>query len=177
MKNQFTHSRIFMGLLLAFMLILFAGVYAQEHPEHPTKENAKQEHPAKGSETKAEHPTSETQKITKESLAEAIENYVNREAGLKGGYFLFFDAQENKPLALKLDKVHKERLAKISDDTYFACADFKNIDGTMYDLDIFMKGHSLADLKVTQITLHKKAGIPRYTWYEEGGVWKQKPVK
>jgi len=29
-------------------------------------------------------------------------------------------------------------------------------------------------LEVTQQTLHKVDGEPRYTWYEEEGIWKRK---
>ena len=147
-----------LGLLaLAAVLLGSAGVgRAQEHPEHPS-----------------EHPTS-TKAISKESLAAAIADYVQHEAKLKGGYFLIYDAKAGKPLALTLVKVHKQRLARTAEDTYFACADFKSTDGHMYDLDIFMKGRSPDKLKVTEITVHKVDGKPRYKWVQEGGLWKRK---
>ncbi len=171
---------IIMTVVMGLLVGIFFVVSAQEHPQQEaqgsgTKQTVqqsqgKQEHPT-------EHPNAATKKITKETLAQAIADYVNREAKLKGGYFLFYDAKEGKTLALKLDKVHKDRLAKLGDDEYFACSDFKATDGNMYDLDIFMKGKSPDHLEVTQITLHKKNGKPRYTWYEENGVWKRKPVR
>ncbi len=154
-----------LAILVAFFLGMGNG-FTQEHPEHP-------EHPAHRG---AEHPGS-SQKITKDRLAQAIEQYVQEEAKLKGGYFLFYDAQEKKPLLLTLDRVHKERLAQISDDVYFACADFASADGHTYDLDIFMKGPDAEHLMVTQITLHKKDGKARYTWKKVGNFWKRVPVK
>lgn len=145
---------------LSLSIMVFAGasvVSAQEHPsEHPS-----------------EHPTSKKATLTKETLAEAIRDYVNGESDLKGGYFLFFDKKQGKPLALTLDRVHKERLATLGGGVYFACADFKAIDGDMYDLDIFMK-ETKEGLEVTDISLHKKNGQARYTWTEKNGIWSKK---
>ena len=31
--------------------------------------------------------------------------------------------------------------------------------------------------RVTEVTVHKKMGAERYTWFEEGGIWQKKPVK
>lgn len=142
-------------LLVTLLFVWQGNVWAQEHPEHP------QEHP------------SSAKKITKDELAKEIEKYVAKEAAMKGGYFLFYDAKENKPLALSLAKVHKDRLSRIKKDVYFACADFKATDGTMYDLDIFMQGKP-GHLKATEITLHKKNGKARYKWFKEGDFWKRK---
>ncbi len=146
--------------LLFFVLTIFISptfLWSAEHPsEHPT-----------------EPPSKKTAAVTKEALSVAIENYVKEQAKIEGGYFLFYDAREDKALALTLDKVHKDRLSRIKDDVYFACADFRANDGTMYDLDIFMKGESPAQLKVTAITLHKKNGKARYIWVQERGLWKR----
>jgi hypothetical protein len=149
-------SRILSGVLLAGA-IAATGAIAQEHPR--------------------EHPTGrKTVRLTKETLAQAIERYVDQESRLKGGYFLVYDAEAKAPLVLKLKLVHKERLATIGEGVYFACADFTTPEGKVYDLDIFMKGSDPDHLTVTQITVHKEEGKPRYTWYEEDGVWKMRPV-
>jgi len=169
-----------LGVILMLLIGLFFTVSAQEHPQETKSmkktqgSDTKQEMKQKASE---EHPNQATTEITKASLAKAITDYVNREAKLKGGYFMFYDAQEGKSIALKLQEVHKERLAKVAEDVYFACADFKATDGTMYDLDIFMKGKSVDHLQVTEISLHKKKGKPRYTWTEENGMWKKVSVE
>lgn len=142
-------------MLMGFVPVVFAG----EHPsEHPANESH-------GSDTKT---------IAKEDLAVAIEAYVKKDAALKGGYFLVYDGKAKKALVLTLVKVHKDRLSKVGDDVYFACADFKTPGGKVYDLDIFMKGHDKNHLVVTEVTVHKKAGKARYSWYEEKGVWKKK---
>jgi len=143
--------------LLALVLLIVSTLIASaDHPEHP---RAKRQ-----------------AVVTKENLAEAIEAYVNREVALKGGYFVVYDKEAAKPLALALDKVHKERLSKVGEGTYFACADFKTPDGKTYDLDIFMQGPNKDELEVTQITVHKEEGVARYTWYKEAGLWKMRPV-
>lgn len=161
MKKKLVNLKHFLVTFIA--VCLSAGlIYAQEHPsEHPT-----------------EHPTTmEKASLTIDDLSSAIETYIEKETKLKGGYFLIYDAKAKKPLALTLDRVHKERLSNIGSGVYFACADFKTSNGKVYDLDVFMKGSSKDNLKVTDISVHKEAGKPRYTWYEEGGVWKKKSVR
>lgn len=147
---------------LAFVIAVGASychaeIHLQEHPQ--------------------EHPTKKEVKITKDSLAEVIEEYVKKDAELRGGYFLVYDKKAKMTLALKLVRVHKDRLSMVEKDVYFACADFKTTEGKLYDLDIFMKGNEKDNLKVTEISIHKEEGNPRYTWHEDGGVWKKKPVK
>jgi len=109
-----------------------------------------------------------------EDLAKAIEGYVQKDAALKGGYFVVYDPVAKQPLALTLVKVHKDRLSKMGDDTYFACADFTTPDGKVYDLDVFMQGADAGSLKATEVSVHKEAGKARYGWAEENGIWKKK---
>ena len=137
---------------------------AQEHPEHP-QEGA--EHP--------EHPES-AKEITKDSLADAIETWVEDQAWLLGGPFLIYDKEDDIVLELKLVEVHRERLSKLEGNLYFACADFQTKNGKTYDLDMFMRQEGTRFV-ATEVKVHKKEGEPRYTWYEEGGFWKTKPVK
>lgn len=150
-------------LTLAVALAFGAGkIMAQEHPtEHPT---------AKKTDKKAQGA------VSMADLSAAIKNYVAKDAELKGGYYLVYDPVGKNTLELTLDKVHEERLSKVSDRVYFACADFKTADGKVYDLDIFMKGDK-SKLEVNEVTVHKEAGNPRYGWVEENGVWKRKPVE
>ena len=152
---------VLIGLLL-LSFVIFAG--CAEKKEHPVG---------------AEHPTEQSAKkaVTKEELAEAIEDYVSKDADLKGGYFLVYDQEADTTLALTLELVHKARLSRIAADVYFACADFKTPEGKTYDLDVFMKGTTKNNLKVTEVIVHKEEGEPRYTWYEEGGIWKKKYVE
>lgn len=161
--------------LLVFSLALFLGC-AKKH-EHPVSKELTaggEEHPAEGSE--GEHPAEQSSKngVTKEELAEAIVEYVEKESALKSGYFVVDDVEAGTTLSLKLDRVHKERLSRISEDVYFACADFKTPEGKVYDLDVFMKGTAKDNLIVTEVAVHKEEGKARYTWYEESGIWKKK---
>ncbi|MEF8788172.1 MAG: hypothetical protein V5A84_03800 [Planctomycetota bacterium] len=165
---------------------------SQEHPEghehseeHPEGTH-QSEHPE--SEASHEHPEQAAKRkpVTKERMANAIEDYVREDMKLKGNYFMFFDAKENRVLTLKLDHVHRERVAQTADNRYFVCADFRHVkpgkmedefrskSGKVFDLDFWMKRGKDGELKVTEITLHKEAGEPRYTWYEEDGVWKRR---
>jgi len=151
-------STLCAALALAIALAA-APLAAQEHPEHPT-----------------DKPMTRQVELTKDSLGDAIEAWVNEQSKLLGGYFLLYDTQAKKPLALTLDHVHRDRLASLGNDVYFACADFKEQGGTMYDIDVFMRDED-GKLVPTDVSVHKEAGNPRYTWAEENGVWVKKPVK
>jgi len=109
-----------------------------------------------------------------EELSEAVKNYIEMESQKQGGYFEVKDPVQKKTLKLKLEKVHDDRLSALGNDVYFVCADFQGTDGNTYDIDIFMKGKSKDDLTATDTKVHKQNGDPRYTWYEEGDVWKTK---
>ena len=168
MVNLITNfKKLTAGLLvMAFFLFAAISVPAQEHPEHPKKDEPKKEHP--------EHPAkAEAAAVTVDQMALAITDYVNSDAKLKGGFFFVFDATTKKPLQLTLDKVHKEKLSQVGENLYFACSDFKEAGGKMYDLDFFMKSVD-GKLTVTELMIHKEEGKPRYQWMEENGMWKRK---
>jgi hypothetical protein len=141
------------------LMSLSMDSFAQEHPEHPEKSE--------------EHPTSSAE-LSVEDLAVAVKDYVNDES--EKGYFIMKDEESGKKLKLTLDKVHKERLSALGDDTYFVCADFKGTDGNTYDVDIFMKGENKEALVATDRSVHKVNGKERYTWHEVDGVWKKKKL-
>lgn len=148
------------AMVFALLLIVPLVAFAQEHPEHPTKHEA--EHPEKKA-----APT-----MSMDALSSAIKGYVKQDAALKNGYFVIYDKVDEKPLALTLDKVHEDKLASLGDGVYFACTDMKATDGTMYDLDFMMKKTD-SGIEPTEVSIHKKAGTPRYSWKESNGLWKK----
>ena len=134
-------------------LFILSALLFSEHPEHP------------------EHPTTiKEPKLTVEILAISIENYIQNDMNLKGGFFVY-DKNKKEILTLTLTKIHKERLSNIGGDTYFACADFSASNGNIYDLDIFMTGKSQDNLVVTEINVHKENGTARYLWENQQGIW------
>ena len=143
------------------LLALGTSALAQEHPEHPKQD-----------EKKAVQLEPVEKKMTLDELADAITLYIEQDSKLKGGYFLVYDAEEKKPLALKLDKVHRDRLSGLGGGVYFACTDMKSDGGVVYDLDFFMK-QTPRGIETTEVSVHKKAGKPRYGWKEDNGVWKK----
>ncbi len=154
-------KRVLVCVLSIMGLLIFSfGAFAQEHPkdkEHPKEHPAGKEHPG-------------TAAVSLETLGKAIGNYIDMDTALKGGQFCVYDTQAKTPLAMKLDKVHNDKLAKVSDGVYFACTDFKATNGKMYDVDFFMKAGEHG-LMVSEIMLHKEDGKPRYGWVEKDGVW------
>jgi hypothetical protein len=145
---------------LALLLLLAPALLAQDHPEHP-----KNNKPA----------ANQAPPLTADTLADSIAKYVQGKS--KDGWYTIHDGVQGKDLRLKLDHVHRERLARVASDKYFACADFVGDDGVTYDLDFFMQGKSAPALRFTEATIHKQTGVERYRWQEEGGVWKKVPVE
>ncbi len=157
----------------SFALINSQLVRAGEHPEHPTKKEHP-EHPTK-KHAEGSAKSSKSSSITKEELAVAIENFIKSKAA--DGLYEVKDDKQDKSLNLSLVRVHKERLSQVGPETYFACADLKDKDGTVYDLDFFMKGPNKDNLKVTEVSVHKQEGKERYTWHEHGGMWEKHEIK
>jgi hypothetical protein len=150
---------------LALLLIVPGRLAAQEkHPEHP---KSKQQ----------EHPTDKKQAGLTKELGAAIKTWVEKEAAGNDGWLRVQDPVAQKTLQLKVEKVHDDRLSQVKPDVYFACADFVEKDGTKYDIDIFMQGKTKDDLQNTEVSVHKVNGKERYTWFEENGTWKKKPVE
>ncbi len=139
-----------------------------EHPEHP--EGSEKGH------TKKE--TLVTSQKTLDAVAQYIRDYVKDEE--PKGKVRIEDPETGDTLELKLDKVHRKRLAKIAPGKYFVCADFKSEKGTIYDLDFFVrkKGKDKFELVEGKTSLHKVAGKARYNWFydKKDGVWKKKPA-
>jgi hypothetical protein len=154
-------SRIIPCLAVLTWLVS-APAFSQEHPEHPKSGSTSSEHP----DAKSGTP------LTMDQLAAGIEGYIKDDSKLKGGPFLVFDPVDKKALQLELVKVHTEKLASLGGGVYFACTDMKNDDGTLYDLDFFMKQKE-DGLQTTEVAVHKKSGQPRYGWKEENGTWKK----
>jgi len=153
--------------LTLFSVLLLAALpaLAQEHPEHP-QSSKKEEHPKKAK--AKEYSTADLEKAIKTEIAEQSKK--------TGGMFEVEDAEMQKTWRLTLDRVHTERLSKLSTDTYFACVDMKDADGTTIDVDFFLKSKD-GKLEMTDTTVHKIAGNPRYNWEEKDGLWKRVPLK
>ena len=134
-------------------LFILSALLFSEHPEHPT--------------------TTKEPQLTVEELAISIEDFIQNDVNLKGGFFVY-DKNKKEILTLTLTKIHKERLSNIGGDTYFACADFSASNGNIYDLDIFMTGKSQSNLVVTEINVHKENGEARYHWENQKGIWVKK---
>ncbi len=141
--------------------ILSPGLVAQEKPmEHP------KEHP--------EHPNS-SKKVSLDEIDKSIRAHIASVEKNSGGHFPVKDDVLNKTWQLELVRVHRDRLQALEDGSYFACVDFKADDGTMVDVDFFMKKQG-NDLVVTDTSVHKINGKARYNYEEKDGVWRKVPT-
>ena len=112
---------------------------------------------------------------TLEVVAQFLEGYASQQASAHDGWMQVKDVEADQTLKLRLDKVHRERLSKTGEKSYFVCADFKNPEGKRYDLDFWVKGDG-EKLVVSDTTIHKVDGVPRYIWVEREGLWIRVPV-
>lgn len=151
-------SKIAVVLMIIAIAIATPGCKKQEHPAEQPEEAAKET------------------ALTKDQLADAVEDYVKNQSEAHDGYFMAYDDKTEQQLKLTLDKVHRKRLSQVGEQTYFACADFKTPQGKVYDLDVFMTGADKENLTFSKFMIHKEAGKERYTWYEKDGIWRRKPV-
>ncbi len=165
MSNRPSTTRRSAAVALVGFAALISPCRAQEHPT---------EHPHNTPPKAAAKPS-----VTLKDIAASTEKYVKEHS--KGGLFHLKDKAANQDLGLKLDRVHRERLAQVGPALYFVCADFKTPDRQhTYDLDFFVQGATKGQLAVQpdKTSVHKEDGKARYTWAlnKETGIWEQKPV-
>jgi hypothetical protein len=125
----------------------------------------------------AEHPAHNAPGVVEDpantaDLSAGIKDYVESTTKLSGGKFTFYDGVDKKPLALTLVRIHDDKISYLNREsgTAFFCADFKNEDGEMYDLDFIMTAKD-KELEPVEVLLHKHEGVERYAWVETDGVW------
>lgn len=109
---------------------------------------------------------------TLEVMAQFLEGYAKKQTADQGGWMLVEDPESEQTLKLRLEKVHRDGVAKTGDKAYFVCADFKTPEGKRYDLDFWVDGDG-EKLMVSDMTIHKVDGVPRYLWVESEGLWKR----
>lgn len=120
-------------------------------------------------------PPEQAPPVVTADIQAGIEAHVQREVAAGGGYFrLPFGDRE---LRLKLVRVHTEYLANLGPRRHFACVDLADVSGDVYDADFFLEGDP-GEMVVTQTTVHKKNGVPYYTWQQkQDGTWHRVPVE
>lgn len=157
-------NRLKIGFVLAvaFSLIAAAGLRArlpqQEHPkEHPKQEPSK------------------AKAVSTETLEKAIKGQIAEKAKANGGKFPAEDTVLKKTWQLDLVRVHSDKLAQLDDKTYFACVDFKADDGTLVDVDFYMKSDN-GKLTLADTTVHKVNGKPRFNYEKKGNFWERVPT-
>ncbi len=156
-SSQMKRRLYFPLVLLVMALFPVSATLAQEHPEHP-----------KNAEKAKEFSATDLENAIKADIAEKSKD--------TNGVFKLKDPELKKTWDLTLDRVHKDRLSKLSADTYFACVDMKDREGKTVDVDFFLKSKD-GKLEMTDTTVHKVEGKPRYNWKEEDGFWKRVPVR
>lgn len=151
--------------LVAVACFSLSRLVAQDKPT-PKPPPEKKEHPK---EHPAEHPTSKN-KLSTEDIDKAIRAHIEKTSQASQGSFPVKDDVLKKTWDLKLVRVHNDKLQALADGRYFACVDFNAPDGTLVDVDFFLKKDG-DGLTVTDTTVHKVSGKARYNYEEKDGVW------
>lgn len=134
-------------------MAFWLSAWAQEHPtEHPSEGKAHTEHKVD----------------LKTEFTAAVEGYVKKTLDEKGTLPVQDVHGKEVPLpgTLQLQKIHKHRIVRYKDDTYFACSDFTEREGkkvTKLDLDFFMT-KTAEGWTTDRILLHKVNGKPVLTY-------------
>jgi len=98
---------------------------------------------------------------TDEEIRSTMKNFVEFQSEHHGGKYNVKDPDTGEILGLELEKVH-ERVGKTG-DYYYSCADFKDDEGKMWDLDIDVQDRG-GKLTVVDVRIHKENGIASYTY-------------
>jgi transglutaminase-like putative cysteine protease len=97
-------------------------------------------------------------------IKDGIVSHINEKATADEGVYRFSDGDEE--LELKLVRVHMAYLSQLGPTSHFACVDLATQEGDVYDVDFFLEGEP-GRMVVSDATLHKRNGQPRYVW-EQG---------
>ena len=150
-------TRLALGGVLLFARARNLPAAPQKQPEHP------------------EHPMAE-KTISVDDLEKAIQQKIADKAKEDGGTFRLPDDVLHKTWELELVKVHRDKLTRLEDGTYFACVDMKQKGGSdVVDVDFFLK-ETDGKLAFSDMAVHKVNGAPRYNWEKKGDRWVKKPV-
>ncbi|MBI4051675.1 MAG: hypothetical protein HY400_04140 [Elusimicrobia bacterium] len=190
MKKQIMVLTFLSAATLACYGYTQAGEHPKEHPtshEHPaqaqpagaSQETAPAAQPTQSqSTTPAEHPKKEhpghehpggmSPKEVKKTFTKTVEEHVATESRKSDGAFKINDSTLNKDWNLQLKKIHKNKIANLGGDKFFACADFKEKNGSKkkVDLDFYIQ-KGAAGWQVEKVLIHKVEGKPRFTYNEK----------
>jgi hypothetical protein len=104
--------------------------------------------------------------VTAEWVKKAIREHVDAESKKGAGVFALEDPVLTKSWKLTLEKIHDpvRTFEKNGQNFYFACSDFRSLDGgEILDVDFWLI-LQLNRLQVAETRIHKVDGRERYTY-------------
>ena len=100
--------------------------------------------------------------VTVDTLAAAVEAYVDEATVSSGGVFSIVDSVEGRMLDLRFQRVLMDRILKVGEGSYVMGAAFLEVHSRdWYDLDFFLSGADAPSLVVTAVMIHRKNGVER----------------
>ena len=152
---------------LGMAVIAAVSLRAAEHPkEHPTSEHPKEHPKEKGQ----EHPsTKATDKETiKKEFSATVKAHIDKQSQANNGAFVVNDNVLKKNWALKLVRIHEDKIVSLADAKFFACADFMETGAgtTKLDLDFYVSKVG-GNWVVDKVLVHKVNDKPRYTYNDK----------
>lgn len=114
--------------------------------------------------------------VTIQDIALGIERHIDAETVANDGVFPV--KHDGRVLDLQLIRIHMEYLANLGGGVQFACVDLVERDGTVYDVDFFLKGTDPSAMTVTETHVHKIDGRPLYAWEQKPDkTWQRVPAE
>ncbi|MFQ5816524.1 MAG: hypothetical protein ACE5H2_01035 [Terriglobia bacterium] len=92
------------------------------------------------------------------SVRQAIADYIQRDAKLKRGFFLY-DPGLQRVVQLKFDHVHAG-VTRTAKGQFFACVDMRSESKSLYDLDVYLE-QTAQGLQPAKLVIHKVDGKKR----------------
>ena len=160
------------GLIVLFLAMFGARVWAGEHGGAAADEKKAQEH---GGQKMHEHGGKKAKTFKASQIKLAIQKHISKTSDAKG-LMMIHDDQTEEHLGLKFIKIHDPVRVMKEKGQYFACTDFHVADQKekIYDIDFWLEPQK-GELQVVQTKVHKhpvkkqKGWIkqPRYTFQGE----------
>jgi hypothetical protein len=124
------------------------------------------EHPGEAVEHPGKPVKPAGKKISADLVKKSIKENIDAQSTAQGGVFIVHDDKLNKNWRLNGYKIHDPVRSFVKDGRtiYFACVDFKSLDGPdVLDIDFWLvpRGN---ELQVIDTRIHKVNGMPRYTY-------------
>jgi hypothetical protein len=107
------------------------------------------------------------------SVESAVDRYIEIGSKLNGGHFVMFDKMAQQAVAMDTQTLSQREILPASPELHAVCMEMVGLDGTVYDVDFFVKTQTRGREELENIEVHAVNGQARYNWIQNGAIWEQ----